>query len=78
MAKIFYFPGTTTSHHMAQIIGQKIPDSELIKITFETNYGHIEDDIVGIVFPVFYYGLPEIVEVFLNHLQFMFEINDKN
>ncbi len=69
MAKIFYFPGTTTSYHMAQIIGQKIPDCDLIKITFETSFGQIEDDIVGIVFPVFYYGLPEIVEVFLKNIK---------
>ncbi len=69
MAKIFYFPGTTTSYHMAQKISLRIPDFELIKITFETSYGQIDDDIVGIVFPVFYYGLPETVEVFLKNIK---------
>lgn len=69
MAKVFYFPGTTTSCRMAQKISQEIPHCELILISNGASYGLIEDDVVGVVFPVYYDGLPGIVEAFLQKIQ---------
>lgn len=69
MAKVFYFPETANSYRIAKIISLKIPDCELIKITSESSYTLIEDDVVGIVFPMYYYGFPEIVETFIKNIQ---------
>ena len=65
MAKIFYFSGTGNSYKVAQKLGIKIDDCELIKITYEIKNEIYEDDIIGIIFPVYYFGLPKVVEDFL-------------
>lgn len=69
MAKVFYFSDNASSFRMAQKISQKLPHCEMIKITSSTTYGLIDDDVVGIVFPLYYDGLPDIVEIFLLNLQ---------
>ncbi|SIR09457.1 hypothetical protein SAMN05920897_1385 [Alkalispirochaeta americana] len=70
MAKIFYFSGTGNSYLVAKKLGMKIENCELIKITYEIKREIYEDDIIGIVFPVYYFGLPKIVENFLINFDF--------
>lgn len=69
MTKIFYFSGTGNSYQVAKKLGTKIEDCELIKITDEIKHEIYEDDIIGIVFPVYYFGLPKIVEELLINFQ---------
>ncbi|PKM66477.1 MAG: hypothetical protein CVU95_10870 [Firmicutes bacterium HGW-Firmicutes-2] len=70
MAKIFYFSGTGNSYQVAKKIGMRIDDCELIKITYKTRNIIHEDDVIGIIFPVYYFGLPEVVENFLFNFDF--------
>lgn len=70
MAKIFYFSGTGNSYQVAKKLCMKIDDCELIKITYEIKNKIYEDDIIGIVFPVYYFGLPKVVESFLINFDF--------
>lgn len=70
MAKIFYFSGTGNSFHVAKKIGLGIYHCELINISYQTNIEISGENIIGIVFPVYYFGLPKVVEDFLNNIDF--------
>lgn len=71
---IFYFSGTGNSLD----IGKKIHDNqggEFINITNAFNdksfsYRIKENEKVGFVFPVYYYGVPKIVKEFIENLEF--------
>ncbi|SDZ15073.1 EFR1 family ferrodoxin [Tindallia californiensis] len=65
MAKIFYFSGTGNSYQVAKKLGMKIDDCELIKMTHDIKKEVYKDDMIGIVFPVYYFGLPKVVDKFL-------------
>lgn len=69
MAKIFYFSATGNSYRIAKRLCQKIPDCEVTRITHKTTPRFIDDEVVGIVFPVYYFGLPEMVAAFLERIQ---------
>lgn len=70
MAKVYYFPETANAYRIAKKISQKIPDCELIEITQNSSYNlTCDDDVVGIVFPVFYYGFSETVDTFMKNFQ---------
>ena len=69
MAKVYYVPETANTYRIAKRISQIIPDCELIEITNETSYSLAEDDVIGIVFPVFYYGFSGTVDTFMKNLQ---------
>ena len=68
---IYYFSATGNSFKVARDLSSKLGDTKLIKIC--------EDNIsafspkgctkVGIVFPVYYYGLPAMVKTFLRNLR---------
>ena len=68
---IFYFTGTGNSWYAAQKV--KNEGEEVINITNcvrEKNYKFkLEDDRVGIVCPVYFWGIPSIVAHFLSKLQ---------
>lgn len=67
--KIFYFSGTGNSYHIAKKISNSFDDNtELIKIKDNNYFGVIEDKIVGIVFPIYYFGLPVLVEEFIRKI----------
>lgn len=69
---IFYFSGTGNSFYVAQKL-QEAEGGELINITDALNKKHlnyqpVDGEKVGIVFPVYFNGLPTIVEQFMEQL----------
>lgn len=70
MAKIYYYSGTGNSYQVAKRLSMRIVDCELIKITYDVKNKIYEDDIIGLVFPVYYFGLPKVVENFLINFDF--------
>ncbi|SCZ00848.1 EFR1 family ferrodoxin [Alkaliphilus peptidifermentans] len=63
--KLFYFSGTGNSYQVAKKISNWLDNTELLQIK-ANNYDRVLDDkIVGIVFPVYYFGLPVLVEEFI-------------
>jgi ferredoxin len=69
MTKIFYFSGTGNSYQVAKELSMRINECELIKITYDVKNKIYEDDAIGVIFPVYYFGLPKIVEHFLNSFE---------
>lgn len=67
---IYYFTGTGNSLKVAKDIASRLEDTTLIKICKDTinPTGEIKSKKVGIVFPVYYYGLPVIVKKFVESL----------
>ena len=66
---IFYFSGTGNSLYVAQKL-QETEGGELINITDalnkkQYNYKPEDGEKVGIIFPVYFNGLPTIVEQFM-------------
>ena len=68
--KIFYFTGTGNSLAVAKNIGDELEDAKLISIPAVVN-GNIEADtpVIGIVFPVYMWGIPNIVVDFVQKLK---------
>ena len=68
--KIFYFTGTGNSLSVARDIGNELEDAELVSIPGVVN-GNIESDdpAVGIVFPVYMWGMPNMVVDFIQKLK---------
>lgn len=68
---IFYFTGTGNSLYVAKYISKNIEDSEVIAIPKFLNKEQFETDSerIGIVFPLYYGGLPEIVIEFLQKIK---------
>ncbi len=62
--KLLYFTSTGNSLYIAESIG-----GELLSIPqlINENQYKIEDDIVGIIFPVYSYSVPEILKNYLSH-----------
>jgi len=82
---IYYFTGTGNSLSIAKGIAAELEDSELL---FMANHWQ-EDDItptsekVGFIFPMYYWGLPQIVYEFiekinLNKTQYLFAVIDRH
>ena len=67
--KIFYFTGTGNSLAVAKDIANELEDSELISIPAVIN-GEIESNSssIGLVFPVYMWGIPNMVVNFVNKL----------
>jgi ferredoxin len=68
---IYYFSGTGNSRFVATEIGNSINDSRVIDIASLKNQFNIKIDAerIGIVFPCYFYGLPLIVEEFIQNIQ---------
>lgn len=66
MAKIFCYSATGNSLYAAKKIGEAI-GAELHNTTFR---GEVSDEIIGIVFPTFFWGLPNGVTRFLRQVRF--------
>ena len=69
---IFYFTGTGNSYHAAMSIGEEL-GHEIIDISNaaakkDFTYKLAVNEAVGFVFPVYYYGMPTIVEDFIKNL----------
>ena len=74
-ADIYYFTGTGNSLVVAKDIAKEI-DGELISIPSVMDKSNIKTDakVIGIVFPVYIWGIPLIVERFIKKIE---NINDK-
>jgi len=68
---IFYFSGTGNCRYAAEELG-KLLSSEVISIpkVIENDRIVCEDNIVGIVSPVYFYGLPTLVSEFISKAEF--------
>ena len=68
--KIFYFTGTGNSLSVAKNIGNELGDAELVSIPEVIN-GNIESNtpVIGIVFPVYMWGMPNMVVDFVQKLE---------
>lgn len=71
MAKIFCFSSTGNSLYVAKKIAEKI-NAEVVSMSEVLN--SCNDDVIGFVFPVYFWGLPKIVEKYVQALQ----ITNKN
>ncbi|MCX7747943.1 MAG: EFR1 family ferrodoxin [Clostridia bacterium] len=69
--KIFYFTGTGNSLMVARDLADEMGGASLVAIPQAVNDGelHLKDACVGIIFPVFYWGIPLIVRKFIEKLK---------
>ena len=63
---IYYFSGTGNSKHAAEVIADANGDKALniVDAINQNIYGSDTDEITGFVFPVYFWGLPEIIKRF--------------
>ena len=68
---IYYFSGTGNSYKIAKNIGEKLGDTQLIKISLENMHLALENNYkkVGIVFPVYFFSIPKMVKEFVEDLK---------
>lgn len=72
---IFYFTATGNSLYVANQISKTTQDDKKIKMTRDEIEKHIcydlsQEEYLGFVMPVYWYGCPSIVEEFLKQVQF--------
>ena len=67
---IYYFSGTGNSLSVARKLAERIGNCELVPIakTLEQTNIVAETEMVGLLFPVYYWGMPKIVEDFVEKL----------
>ena len=66
---IYYFSGTGNSRRVAQWMGKYLNDSiQPILSLKKSSLSHDKRDYIGFVFPVYAWGLPVVVEKFLNKI----------
>ncbi|GHU44124.1 hypothetical protein FACS1894111_10900 [Clostridia bacterium] len=66
---IFYFTSTGNCLAVAKKIGAKFPESKLISIpqVIDSSDLAFHDDIIGLIFPIYGFGLPEMVRRFMEN-----------
>lgn len=69
---IFYFSGTGNSFYVAKKIAEQT-DDKIVQISKDcmkesTTYSILKNERVGFVFPVYWYGIPTIVEKYIENL----------
>lgn len=70
MAVIFYLSGTGNSLYAAKSIAQKLEQCRLEGITGYLKVPYeVQDEVVGIVCPVYCMALPPVVEAFLQQVK---------
>lgn len=69
--KIYFFTGTGNTLLIAKDLAAELPECELIDIAKMAKEEEIEidSDITGILYPVYYFGMPNIVKSFLGSLK---------
>jgi ferredoxin len=69
---IYYFTGTGNSLMVAKKLSEKIENAHIVSIPKIMNQEKIliDDDCIGIVFPLYYQVVPVIVQDFIKRLQF--------
>jgi len=70
-AELYFFSGTGNSYYIAKKIAESIPDSKLIPINSLDLSKRIKStsEILGIIFPIYFYNAPEIVKDFIKRLE---------
>ncbi|MBQ7121211.1 MAG: EFR1 family ferrodoxin [Clostridia bacterium] len=63
---IYYFSGTGNSKHAAEVIASAVNETPVDIVDAIKNgiHGSADDEITGFVFPVYFWGLPEIIKRF--------------
>ena len=67
--KIFYFTATGNCLAVAKNLAEQLdPESELLSIpqVLKSRQINFEDDVIGLIFPVYWYQLPKIIQRFLS------------
>jgi len=67
--KIFYFTGTGNSLQVSNDIANAIGNSEVIPLAKYDTSNEITAERIGIVFPIYFWGLPQIVVNFLENMK---------
>jgi len=67
---IYYFSGTGNSLHMAKCLKEKLDESELIPLAGLVKQNSIKatSEKVGFIFPVYNYGIPNVVHNFVEKI----------
>ena len=68
-ASIYYFSGTGNSYMIAKTMGENLGVAKLLNIASNKNHVSDRTKIIGVVFPLYYFGLPVIVEEFFTQLE---------
>jgi ferredoxin len=64
---IYFFSGTGNSYQIARDLSQLLGDTTIKKIT-ETAKIDLSADTIGVVFPVYLWGMPEIISQFIRRM----------
>ena len=69
--EIYFFSGTGNSHYIAKTLADGLENSTLIHIPALdlSKEIHSEADVIGIVFPIYFYDAPDIIKRFLDKLR---------
>lgn len=67
---IFYFSGTGNSLQVARDIAEEIEECEILKLAEYDTGKPVAAERVGFIFPVYYWGIPNIVGAFLKKIKF--------
>lgn len=68
--KIFYFTSTGNSLYVSKKIKENFEVCDLVKISRELDNVIVEEEKIGIVYPLHSFGLPVVVEEFLKKIKF--------
>lgn len=67
---IYYFSGTGNSYRVAATISDKLDNVRIVNMAqCQSEDVHPSSAVIGLVFPLYYFGLPVIVDEFLRNLQ---------
>lgn len=70
MNRIYYFSGTGNSMRAARVIAERLKDTEIISMrTNPKEYPATECDVVGFVYPVYHWTMPEPAVSFVEQLE---------
>ncbi|MFP4681571.1 MAG: EFR1 family ferrodoxin [Chitinispirillaceae bacterium] len=69
-AKIFYFSGTGNTLKIAKDLADQLDNAQLVRISYEMEFDQTGCDAAGIAYPVYCFGLPNIVMNFLSKVKF--------
>lgn len=63
---IYYFSATGNSRHAAKVLAEKTGDraADIVEVLKNGEFGSAGDEKTGFVFPVYFWGLPEIIKRF--------------
>lgn len=67
--KIFYFSGTGNTLKLAKDLSAEMGEVELIRISYNMDFNQQDCDVVGIAYPVYCFGPPNVVKNFVDKVQ---------